>query len=409
MSLQWLSGGIYVGVFEKRIGTFLAEYNDLHEKDLYYYLQQVDQLDGAHVWIGGRRMVMFSSYSYLGLLKHPKVQQRAREALDRFGTGTHGVRILAGTTAAHVQCEQRIASFLGTEDAIAYSSGYVANLSTISTLLGRHDVVITDKLSHASIIDGCLLSSAEFQRFKHNDLDDLTRLLEAAADKFDGKLVIVDAVYSMDGDVCPLPELVALCRQYGAWLMVDEAHSLGVLGTTGHGIIEYFGMSPQDVEMLSGSLSKTLPAVGGFVAGRRDLIQFLRHTARGFVFSAALPPAAVAAVTASLDVIEDDPSLIAAVRRNIQRFVGGLNEMGYDTLNTKSCVIPIIIGKPEPTLELTSRLHRDGMFVSPILNPAVPVNTCRLRANVTAGHTDEDIDFALDLLRKHGKDMGIIK
>ena len=397
-----------MGVFEKRIDTFLAEYNDFREKDLYYYLQQVDQLDGAHVWIGGRRMVMFSSYSYLGLLKHPRVQERAREALDRFGTGTHGVRILAGTTAAHVECEQRIASFLGTEDAIAYSSGYVANLSTISTLLGRHDVVITDKLSHASIIDGCLLSNAEFQRFKHNDLDDLRRLLEAAADKFDGKLVIVDAVYSMDGDVCPLPELVALCR---IRRMADGRRSplLGVLGETGHGIIGNFGMSPADVEMLSGSLSKTLPAVGGFVAGRRDLIQFLRHTARGFVFSAALPPAAVAAVTASLDVIEEDPSLIAAVRRNIQRFVGGLNEMGYDTLNTKSCVIPIIIGKPEPTLELTSRLHRDGMFVSPILHPAVPMNTCRLRANVTAGHTDEDIDFALDLLRRHGRDMQIIK
>jgi len=213
----------------------------------------------------------------------------------------------------------------------------------------------------------------------------------------------------MDGDVCPLPELVEICRQYGAWLMVDEAHSLGVLGETGHGILEYFHMDPHDVAMLSGALSKTLPAAGGFVAGKHDLIEFLRHNARGFVFSAAIPPASAAAITAALEVIDEEPQLLAAVRRNIDRFVGGLNALGYDTLNTKSCVIPIIIGQEEPTLELTARLHRDGMFVSPILHPAVPVNTCRLRANVTAAHTDEDIDFALGLLEKHGKDMGLIK
>ena len=397
-----------MSVFQKRIDNFTQHLESLKANDRYYYLQRIDELDGAHVWIGGRRMVMFSSYSYLGLLKDEKVQRKAREALDRFGTGTHGVRVLAGTTAAHVECERKIASFLGTEDAIAYSSGYVANLSTISTLLGRDDVVIVDQLSHASIIDGCLLSRSTFQRFKHNDLDDLRRLLENASEKYKGKLVIVDAVYSMDGDVCPLPELVALCRGFDAWLVVDEAHSLGVLGETGHGILEYFNRSPDDVELLTGSLSKTIPAVGGFVAGKRDVIQFLRHNARAFVFSAALPPAAVAAVTASLEVIEEEPWRIKAVRRNIERFIAGLNALGYDTLQTKSCVIPIVIGKEEPTLELTHRLHVDGMFVSPIVSPAVPPNTCRLRANVTAAHTDEDIDFALGLLEKHGRDMGII-
>jgi len=398
-----------VSVFQNRIDSFKETYNALRENDRYYYLQQIDELDGAHVHIGGRRMVMFSSYSYLGLLKHPKVQERARQALDHFGSGTHGVRILAGTTTEHVKCETKLAEFLGHEDAIAYSSGYVANLTTIQTLLGRNDVVITDKLSHASIIDGCLLCNATFQRFRHNDMDDLRRLLEAGKNRYDGKLVIVDAVYSMDGDVCPLPELVEMCREYGAWLMVDEAHSLGVLGETGHGIMEYFNMDPHDVDMLSGALSKTLPAAGGFVAGKHDLIEFLRHSARGFVFSAAIPPASAAAITAALEVIEEEPELISAVRRNIKRFVGGLNALGYDTLNTKSCVIPIIIGQEEPTLELTARLHRDGMFVSPILHPAVPMNTCRLRANVTAAHTDQDIDFALDLLERHGRDMGLIK
>ena len=283
----------------------------------------------------------------------------------------------------------------------------MANLSTISTLLGRDDVVIVDQLSHASIIDGCLLSRSTFQRFKHNDLM-TSGACWRTLPRNKGKLVIVDASISMDGDVCPLPELVALCREFDAWLVVDEAHSLGVLGETGHGILEYFNMSPDDVELLTGSLSKTIPAVGGFVAGKRDVIQFLRHNARAFVFSAALPPAAVAAVTASLEVIEEEPWRIKAVRRNIERFIAGLNALGYDTLQTKSCVIPIVIGKEEPTLELTHRLHVDGMFVSPIVSPAVPPNTCRLRANVTAAHTDEDIDFALGLLEKHGRDMGII-
>ncbi len=393
---------------QQRIDAHIAEYTDLASRDRYYYLQQVDELRGGRVVIGGREMVMFSSYSYLGLLKHPKVQQRAKEAIDEFGTGTHGVRILAGTTKLHNQCEAKLAQFTKMEDAIVYSSGYSANLSAISTLLGRQDIVIADMLSHASIIDGCLLSAGAFQRFKHNNLEDLRRLLNAAKDKHPGILVIVDAVYSMDGDVCPLPELSALCKEYGAWLAVDEAHSLGVLGKTGRGILEYFDLPNDAVTMLTGSLSKTLPAVGGFVAGKADLISFLRHSSRAFVFSAALPPPTVAAITAALEVIEEEPWRIDAVRDRIDYFISRLNAIGYNTLNTKSCVIPIIIGDSETTLELTCRLHKDGMFVSPILPPAVPVNTSRLRANVTAAHTREDIDFAVDLLEKHGKEMGII-
>lgn len=395
--------------FETKIAAFKEQYQELRQKDRYYYLQQVDSLNGAWVEIGGRKMVMFSSYSYLGLLKHPRIEAAAKEAVDQFGTGTHGVRILAGTTALHNRLENKIASFMGTEAAIAYSSGYTANLSTISTLTGRHDIVIADRLSHASIVDGCTLSPAEFVRFKHNNLADLKKILEKAGEKHQGKLVIVDAVYSMDGDLCPLPELLQLCRDYGAWLVVDEAHSLGVLGQTGHGILEYFGLeADQPGLILSGSLSKTIPAVGGYIAGKAELINFLKHQARAFVFSAALPPSAVAAAEAAFEVMEEETWRLEVVRRNIKRFVEGLNAMGYNTLNTQSCVIPIIIGQPEPTLALTSRLHADGMFVSPILPPAVPPGTCRLRSNVTSAHTDSDIDFALKLLHRHGKQMGII-
>ena len=393
---------------QQRIDAFDDVIKGYTKDDHYYYLQQVDELDGGRVVIGGRKMVMFSSYSYLGLLQHPEINRRAKDAIDAFGTGTHGVRILAGTTRLHNECEARVAKFTHMEDAIVYSSGYTANLSTISTLLGRQDLVIADKLSHASIIDGCLLAAGDFQRFKHNDMTDLTKLLEAAKDKYEGVMVIVDAVYSMDGDVCPLPELSAICRKYGAWLLVDEAHSLGVLGETGRGILEYFNMPSDSVDILSGSLSKTIPAVGGFIAGRKDIIRMLRHNARAFVFSAALPPSVVATVMASLDVIESEQWRIKAVRERIAYFVKGLNELGFDTLDTKSCVIPIIIGGGPETLELTKRLHKDGMFVSPILPPAVPVNSSRLRANVTAAHTNEDIDFALSLLKKHGTDMGLI-
>ena len=393
---------------QERINAFNKYVSGLKDNDQYYYLQQVDELDGGKVMIGGRKMVMFSSYSYLGLLQHPKIQQKAKEALDEFGTGTHGVRILAGTTRLHNECEAKMAQFTHMEDAIIYSSGYAANLSTIATLLGREDVVIADQLSHASIIDGCILAPGDFQRFKHNDIEDLERLILVAKEKNKGILVIVDAVYSMDGDVCPLPELSDICRKHGAWLMVDEAHSLGVLGKTGRGILEYFGMPSDSVDLLSGSLSKTIPAIGGFVAGKADVIDALRHNARAFVFSAALPPPVVGAVMASLDVIQEEPWRIAAVRDRIDYFISSLNRIGYNTSNTKSCVIPIIIGKAEPTLELTKRLHKDGMFVSPILSPAVSANSCRLRANVTAAHTREDIDFAINLLEKHGKDMGLI-
>lgn len=398
-----------MNAFQQKLAAFQEIYDDLQKKDRYYYLQQVDRLGGARVEIGGREMVMFSSYSYLGLLKHPRIEAAAKSAIDRFGTGTHGVRILAGTTALHNQLEENMARFMGTGASIAYSSGYAANFSTISILTGRHDIVISDRLSHASIVDGCMLTQAEFVRFKHNDLADLDRLLEKSAEKYQAKLVVVDAVYSMDGDLCPLPELLELCRKHGAWLMVDEAHSLGVLGKTGRGILEHFGIpSDQPGLILSGSLSKTIPSVGGYVAARAEVINFLKHNARSFVFSAALPPASAAAAMESFAVMEEEQWRLEAVRRNIRRFVSGLNAMGYNTLGTQSCVIPIIIGQPEPTLALTSALHADGMFVSPILPPAVPPGTCRLRANVTSAHTDADIDFALGLLEKHGRRMGII-
>ncbi len=397
-------------VIQKRLEKFSEKFQEYQEKGLYFYLQEIEETNGARITIKGKEMVMFSSYNYLGLLKHPDIIKAAQEATEKFGVGTHGARVLAGTTTLHTTLEKKLADFMGVEDSIAFSSGYIANLSTISTLLGRKDVVISDKLSHASIIDGCALSYAGFKRFKHNDMSDLEKKLQQAErDGVVGKMVIVDSVYSMDGDVCPLPEILEICKDHEALLVVDEAHSLGVMGDTGRGIAEYFNIDPKEIDLYSGSFSKTIPATGGYVAGKKNTINFLRHHARGFVFSAALPPAAVGASIKSLEVINSEPWRHRKLRENIDYFITNLNQMGYDTLNTKSSVIPIIIGEEEPTLTLTALLYRDGMFVAPILPPAVPVNTCRLRSNLMSSHTKEDLDFALHLLEKHGTDLGLIK
>ena len=399
-----------MGAIEDRISAFKQRLEGLKANGHYYYLQQVDEVGDTRVKIAGREMIVYSSYNYLGLLHHPHILERSRQALEEWGTGTHGVRVLSGTTKLHNECEAKLANYMGTEDAIVYSSGFMANLTTFDALMGRRDLIISDQLAHASIIDGCRISEADFQRFRHNDTEDLERLLKARREQSAncGIMVIVDAVYSMDGDVCPLPELSRICRKYEAWLVVDEAHSLGVLGKNGKGILEYFDMPISSVDLLTGSLAKTIPSIGGYVAGSKDVITFLRNNARGFVFSAAVPPAALGAIIGSVEVMETEKWRLDKVRSNIKRFVGGLNELGYDTLNTQSCVIPIIVGEDEPTLELTRLCHIDGMFVSPIVPPAVPPKKSRLRANVTAAHTDEDIDIALEILGRRGKELGII-
>jgi len=279
---------------QMRIDEMNRRVAEIREAGLYFYLQPLEKLEGAWVTTGGRRMLNFASYSYLDLLGHPKIDAAAQDAVRQYGTGTHGVRILAGTLPLHNELEQTIARFKKAEAAIVYSSGYVTNLATVSALVGRNDVVICDKFNHASIVDGCLLSQAKFVRFRHNDMDGLERRLRKV-DPDAGKLVVVDAVFSMDGDVINLPRVSQLCREYDAILMVDEAHSLGVLGENGYGVEEYFGLEEGVIDVKMGTLSKTIPSVGGYVAGSQDLITYLKHVARAFVFSAALPPAQAAA------------------------------------------------------------------------------------------------------------------
>ena len=391
---------------QKRIDAMNQRVTEIQQAGLYFYLQPLDELDGAWVTTEGRRMLNFASYGYLGLLGHPRIEAAAQEALARYGTGTHGVRILAGTLPLHNELEQTIARFKKSEAAIVYSSGYVTNLATVSSLVGRNDVVICDKFNHASIVDGCLLSGANFVRFRHNDMAGLERRLQQADPKA-GKLVIVDAVFSMDGDVINMPEVSRLCREHDALLMVDEAHSLGVLGEKGYGIEEHFGLE-EAIDVYMGTLSKTIPSVGGYVAGDQEIISYLKHVARAFVFSASLPPAQAAAAKASFEVIEEEPECVKTLQRNVELFLGGLRARGFNTLNSETPIVPIICGEDDLAFEMTKLCQQENIFVLPVVSPAVPVGLARLRANVTAAHSEEDIAHALDVFERAGKAVGVI-
>jgi 8-amino-7-oxononanoate synthase len=390
-----------------RIQGLQARFEAMKAQDHYFYNQPIEEVcGGVRVQAHGREMLMFASYSYLGLIGHPKINAAAKAAIEAYGTGTHGVRLLAGTLNLHRQLEEVIAQFKHAEEAITFSSGYVTNLTAVSTLVGRHDVVICDKLNHASIVDGCALSGAKFVRFRHNDMADLERCLKKA-DSESTKLVVVDAVFSMDGDIIDLPRLADLCRQFGAWLMVDEAHAVGVLGKTGHGIEEHFGLEDV-IDLKMGTLSKTIPSVGGYLAGKKDLINFLRHEARAYIFSAALPPAQAAAAKAAFEVILEEPERVDTLRRNTAHFLSGLQQRGFSTLQTETAIVPIVCGEDECAYEMTRLCQNEGIFVLPVVSPAVPEGLARLRATVTAAHTSADIDQALGVLEKAGREKGLI-
>jgi glycine C-acetyltransferase len=394
------------GFLQRRAAELNARYEAGLARGYDFYEKPIEGMSGAWVLVGGRRMLMLASYSYLGLIGHPQIDRAATEAIETYGTGTPGVRLLSGTTHLHQLLEQAIAQFKQAEGAVVLSSGYVANVVTISTLLSRDSVVIADRLDHASILDGCALSQARFLRFHHNDMASLRRCLERSGGA--DKLVVVDAVFSMDGDVIDLPSVVQLCRQYDAALMVDEAHSLGVLGATGRGIEEHFGLPPDVVDIKMGTLSKTIPSMGGYVAGSSILVGALKHNARGFVFSAALSPPAAAAALAGLTVMAEEPQRVERLNRAVQRYHRGLRLLGFNTLQSETAIVPIVCSSEATTLEMARRCFDRGLFVAPIFPPAVPASSPRLRTSVTAAHTDEDIDAALEILGDVGRQCGLI-
>jgi len=390
-----------------RVKAITERLDHLQAEGLYFYNQPATELrGGARAIINGRDMGMYASYSYLGLIGHPRINKAAKDAIDRYGTGTHGVRMLAGTLDLHKELEETIAEFKGAEAAVTYTSGYVTNLTVVSSLVGRGGYVISDKLNHASIVDGCLMSGAKFLRFRHNDMEDLEVRLKNIPEG-STKLLIADAVFSMDGDVIDFPKIVELSQKYKAWLMIDEAHSVGVLGATGRGIEEHFGMEGT-VDIKMGTLSKTIPSVGGYVAGKQELIDFLSHASRAYIFSAALPPAQAAAAMESFKVILDEPWRMEKLNANTEQFISGLQERGFDTMETSTAIVPVLCGDDERAFALTRAAQSQDVFVLPVVSPAVPPGLARLRATVTAAHETDEIEYAMNVVEAAGKEIGII-
>ena len=392
----------------RRIQAIADRVSLAKDNDLYFYNQPIDEiLPGMKVRVRGREMGMYASYSYLGLVGHPRINAAAKAAVDKYGTGTNGVRSLAGTLALHTELEETIANFKHTESAVTYSSGYATNLTVVSTLMGRGDYVLSDKLNHASIVDGCLMSGAEFRRFKHNDMEHLETMLQNVPDGA-AKMVIADSVFSMDGDIIDLPKMVALCKKYNAWLMIDEAHSVGVLGEKGTGIEEHFNLyGAIDIKM--GTLSKTIPSVGGYVAAKKEITSYLRHASRAYIFSAALPPAQAAAANEAFKVILDEPWRIEKLNLNTKQFIGGLKTLGFDTMLTETAIVPVVCGEDELAFALTRECQHNDVFVLPVVSPAVGEGLARLRATVTAAHDPSEIERAMDVIGEAGKKLGIIK
>lgn len=354
---------------------------------LYTYQQALQSKSGPRVRVGGQELLMLSSYDYLGLIGHPAVESAAIEAIRRFGTGTGGVRLLAGTTELHRRFEAQLAAFKGAEAAVTFSSGYAANIAAVTALLGPGDRAIVDARVHRSTMDACRLAGVPVRPFRHNDLRSLRHGL-ASGPRGRRTLVIVEGIYSMDGDICPLPDVIELKNRYGAHLMVDEAHSFGVLGPGGRGVNEHFGLDAGGVDIWMGCLSKAIPANGGFIAGSRELIIALQHGSAPFMFSAALCPAAVAAAGESLDVIRREPDRLSRVRRNADMLRSRLREMGCDTGRSESPVIPLIVGRDETAYRMARKLFGAGILATAVVYPAVPRGSARLRLCATAAQDD---------------------
>ncbi|MFE2413208.1 aminotransferase class I/II-fold pyridoxal phosphate-dependent enzyme [Kitasatospora sp. NPDC059408] len=362
--------------------------------------------DSAYCDLDGERLLMMSGYSYLGLAGDERVVAAAKAALDVYGTGNHGVRALAGTIPLHEELEAEVARFAGRERALVFGSGYAANVGTVGALVGQGDTVLIDKYDHASIVDGCRLSGATVTRFRHNDVEHLERRLKAAS-ATGVRLVIVDSVYSMDGDIAPLPQLREVCDRHGALLMVDEAHALGVIGPRGGGIEEHFGHRYR-VDVKLGTLSKAIPSMGGWVAGSADLIGHLRYAARPFLFSAALGPAQTGAALECLRILRREPERVTHIQTQAERLRSRLNAAGIRTMDSRTAVIPVIAGSDDAAYDYATACRKAGVIGLPVVTPAVPNDLARLRIAVTARHSAADIDFAADAFLTAAAQTGLI-
>ncbi len=373
---------------------------------LYPYFIPMTESEGTEAVFRGHRLIMCGSNNYLGLTTDPRVRQAAIDAIKRFGTSCTGSRFLNGTLELHEQLEHELAEYVGKPAALVFSTGMQANLGAISALVSRSDVVILDKDDHASIVDGARLGWGEVKRFRHNDFADLERILAALPDNV-GRLVVVDGLYSMGGDIVPLPELVAVCKKYGARLMVDDAHAVGVLGG-GRGTAAHFGMT-DDVDLIMSTFSKSFASLGGFVAGDETVIHYIKHHARALIFSASISPANAAAALAALHIMRDEPERVARLAQIGERMRNGYRELGFNIGHSTTPIIPIIIGDDTTVLLFWKALFENGVFVNPVLSPAVPQGMQLLRTSYMATHTDEQLNRVLEIFAKVGRQLGVIQ
>lgn len=379
------------------------------ELGIYPYFHPIQSALGDEVVIDGHQCIMIGSNNYLGLVNHPKVKKAASEAALKYGSGCTGSPFLNGTLDLHLELEERLARFVGKERAIVFSTGFQTNLGTISCLVGKNDTVVIDRQDHACIVDGCRLSYGKTLKFAHNNMEDLERILTHInnGNNRGGILVIVDGVFSMEGDIADLPRIVELCRTHGARVMVDDAHSIGVLGKTGAGTAEHFGLT-NEVDLITGTFSKSFAAQGGFVAGDSNVLEFIQHNSRALIFSASITPSSSAAVLAALDIVESEPERRENLWKNTDQMRREFKTLGFDTLSSSTPIIPIVVGEDMDTFVFWKSLFDNGVFANPVVSPAVAPGQAMIRTSYTATQTDEQLDRVLEIMARVGREKGLI-
>ncbi len=396
------------GIINERVADQARAIAFLRGENMYTYALEVGSACENHIIVEGKECVNFISNNYLGFSTHPKVVEAVHSALDEYGLGIGGSPLMCGTTSIHYRLMERIAEVYDQEYAVLFASGYQALLGSIQATLGRGELALLDSLVHRSIVDGVTLSSCDKRMWMHNDTDDLDSMLERLTKKYERILIIVDSVYSMDGDWADLPELNRIKKKHGALLLIDEAHSLGVLGKRGYGLLDHFDM-PDGADLISGTFSKFAGAVGGFAAGPKDFIEYLRHTASAFIFSASLPPATAAGVLKSFELLDDEPQWREQLWENIHYFHDELRKLGFDIGTTRTAVVPLMIRDSGKAMLFNKKILAGGIYGSPVIHPAVPPSESRIRLGIMATHTREDLDKSLEVFTRVGRDLEIIK
>jgi len=374
---------------------------------LYPYFRPISDGTGAIVNIHGKESLMLGSNSYLALNYHPRVLEASQKALEKYGTSCAGSRFLNGTLDIHLELEEELAKLVGKPKALVFSTGFLTNLGTIPTIVGRGEFIITDALDHASIVEGSRSSFGKMLKFRHMDMKHLEERLFWIAPHA-GKLIVVDGIFSMEGHIAPLKEIVELAEKYHAAVMVDEAHSIGVLGPKGEGAVKHFGLSDK-VDLIMGTFSKTLGSIGGFIAGEEDVMEYIQHVSRTMIFSASLPGPAAAAALAAVRVMQEEPEHLDRLWHNTRKMKSALDEMGWDTYGSETPVIPIVVGDDIVAFKMTMRLQEEGVFVNPVVSPGVPPGGALLRISLTSGHNDEQVERAIEKIRIVGKEQGLIE